>query len=97
MNEPANEHSVVEVPQSKPGRRLAFAALCFCLGLILGIAGLKVWLATKPPVPTKFWSGTQLDGPEVAFYPRSSPDGRLVAFHAMVDGISQIGVIWSFK
>ena len=47
---------------------------------------------TRAPAPTS-WSAEQLVGPEVALHPRRSPDGRLLAFQAMVDGTTQVGVI----
>lgn len=34
-----------------------------------------------------------MGGPEVALHPRRSPDGRLLAFQAMVDGTTQVGVM----
>jgi len=39
------------------------------------------------------WRGERLDGPVVAFTPRPSPDGKEVAFCAMVDGLSQAAVM----
>ena len=36
------------------------------------------------------WSGVLLGGPSMAIAPRVSPDGRLVAFAALVDGITQV-------
>lgn len=47
---------------------------------------------TRPPAPTS-WTAEQLGGPEVALHPRRSPDGRLLAFQAMVDGTTQVGVM----
>jgi hypothetical protein len=47
---------------------------------------------TRAPAPT-VWSAEQLGGPEVALHPRRSPDGRLLAFQAMVDGTTQVGVL----
>jgi serine/threonine protein kinase len=47
---------------------------------------------TRAPAPTS-WSAEQLGGPEVALHPRRSPDGRLLAFQAMVDGTTQVGVM----
>jgi Tol biopolymer transport system component len=46
----------------------------------------------RQPAPTP-WSAEQLGGPEVALRPRRSPDGRLLAFQAMVDGTTQVGVM----
>lgn len=39
------------------------------------------------------WSAEQLGGPAVALHPRRSPDGRLLAFQALVDGMAQVGVM----
>jgi tRNA A-37 threonylcarbamoyl transferase component Bud32 len=39
------------------------------------------------------WSGVLLGGPSMAIAPRVSPDGRLVAFAALVDGITQVAVM----
>jgi hypothetical protein len=47
---------------------------------------------TRAPAATT-WSAEQLGGPAVALHPRRSPDGRLLAFQAMVDGTTQVGVM----
>lgn len=39
------------------------------------------------------WSAEELAGPDVALHPRRSPDGRLLAFQALVDGMAQVGVM----
>src|SRR5207247_2092479 len=39
------------------------------------------------------WTGEQLGGPEVALGPRVSPDGRTVAFQAMVGQNTQVAVM----
>ena len=46
--------------------------------------------ARQPPQrgPPSSWAG-----PAVALHPRRSPDGRLLAFQAMVDGTTQVGVM----
>jgi hypothetical protein len=61
---------------------LAIAAVSF------GAARL-LWRTPEPPV----WTGTMLGGSEIALNPRLSPDGHLLAFEAMVDGLSQIAVM----
>jgi hypothetical protein len=43
--------------------------------------------------PESHWVGTRLGGPAVAFTPRISPDGQLLAFLAMVDGLTQLAVM----
>ena len=45
-----------------------------------------------PPGPTN-WTGALLGGPEIAFRPRPSPDGHLVAFFAVDAGYTQVGVM----
>jgi Tol biopolymer transport system component len=43
--------------------------------------------------PQVRWTGTRLDGPDVAFSPRISPDGQLLAFLVMEDGQTQVAVM----
>jgi hypothetical protein len=47
-------------------------------------------LRTPPEIP---WTGARLGGAEVALSPKVSPDGQLVAFLAMVDGLTQVAVM----
>ncbi|MBI3667197.1 MAG: protein kinase [Acidobacteria bacterium] len=61
---------------------LAIAAVSF------GAARL-LWHTPEPPS----WTGTMLGGSEIALNPRMSPDGHLLAFEAMVDGLSQVAVM----
>jgi hypothetical protein len=58
--------------------------------MALAIAGYRL-LAPQPP-PTN-WTGALLGGPEVAFRPRPSPDGQLLAFYAIEDGYTQVAVM----
>jgi Tol biopolymer transport system component len=60
--------------------------------LALGATALITRELTRAPAPTT-WSAEQLGGPPVALHPRRSPDGRLLAFQAMVDGTMQVGVM----
>ena len=39
------------------------------------------------------WSGTRLGGPSVALNPRISPDGHLLAFLSLVNGVTEVGVM----
>jgi DNA-binding winged helix-turn-helix (wHTH) protein len=55
-------------------------------------AGAAVWQATRAPA-REVWSGVMLGGPTKAFQPRLSPDGQLLAFLAVVDGMSQLAVM----
>src|SRR5262249_4188942 len=50
------------------------------------------WLLHRPPEPQS-WSGVLLGGPEIALDPRASPDGSLIAFQAMEEGITQVAVM----
>jgi len=47
----------------------------------------------SPAPKTEIWSGAVLSGPGIAFDPRMSPDGRLLAFQAMDRGQTQIAVM----
>ncbi len=74
----------------KPRRRwLGFALVAFVAAVILLAAAS--WLWPQPAAPR--WSAVQLGGPEIAMYPRLSPDGHLLAFQAMVGGNTQVAVM----
>jgi hypothetical protein len=45
----------------------------------------------NPDVPP--WIGTKLGGPGIAMRPAISPDGKLLAFSAMVDGQTQLAIM----
>ena len=49
------------------------------------------WRASRDVAPLH-WAGSRLGGPASALYPRASPDGQLVAFVAVVDGLTQVAV-----
>ena len=66
----------------RPSRRLAIAAIAF---------GATRFLSRAPEPPS--WTGVMLGGSEMALNPRLSPDGHLLAFEAMVDGLTQIAVM----
>jgi serine/threonine protein kinase/Tol biopolymer transport system component len=82
-------HASVEAPVATPafkwGRLAALALLCVALGVA---AAWTLWPDVREPV----WTGTLL-GPSVAYGPRISPDGQLVAFITLVNEQSQVGVI----
>ena len=61
-------------------------------GALAAMAAVGWMLLTKAPVAEK-WSGSILSGPETAFDPRPSPDGRLVAFQVMERRQTQIAVM----
>jgi hypothetical protein len=62
------------------------------LALAIGIAGGIFWQSSRTPVPAA-WVGTRLGGPSTAFCPRISPDGQMLAFLTMVNGLSQVAVM----
>ena len=49
-------------------------------------------LVVPVPQPTS-WTGVLLGGPEIAYRPRPSPDGHLLAFYAVDQGYTQVGVM----
>jgi serine/threonine protein kinase len=82
---------VSTVSVSRPSRR----PLILVAGLLLiAISTTGVfWLRPQPRVDAPRWSGTLLSGPPNAYGPRVSPDGSMLAFQAIVDGQSQVGVM----
>ena len=66
---------------------LALAALAIA-AVSFGATRL-LWPTPQPPS----WTGTMLGGSEMALNPRLSPDGHLLAFEAMVDGLTQVAVM----
>jgi len=54
---------------------------------------VAVWLRVGRDTGTQDWTGIRLGGPEIALGPRASPDGKTVAFTAIVDGNTQVAVM----
>jgi predicted Ser/Thr protein kinase len=67
----------------------AIAALAAVAAVALAAA---FWLAFRAPSQIT-WSGEPMGGPAGALGPRVSPDGHTVAFQAMIDGQSQVGIL----
>jgi predicted Ser/Thr protein kinase len=61
------------------------ALACAAAGLAVGVNLLHA--------PAETWKGTELGGPEFAIGPRISPDGRMLAFQAMVAENTQVAVM----
>ncbi len=76
------------VLRGAPSRRGLLAAGSALIAAILALYAL--WLR---PRAAPEWSGVMLGGPEVAFGPRLSPDGHLLAFIAFVGDSMQVGVM----
>ncbi len=84
----------IDAPSSKVGsRRRAPLMLIWlsvaALAIVAAAAAILFWRSGAQPV----WSGVMLGGPEIAIGPRVAPDGRLVAFQAMVHGLTQVAVM----
>ncbi|HEV2177691.1 MAG TPA: protein kinase [Terriglobia bacterium] len=62
--------------------------------ILIGLAGLAGWrfgIRSAPSFPA--WSGDLLPGPTIAMDPLVPPDGRLIAFRAIVDNLTQVAVM----
>jgi len=93
---PAVAPSPVPRPASGTRRALGvFLAAAGALGLVAGGAALGYWLRQKSadaPPPT--WSGSLVMGSSTrVLSPRSSPDGRRIAFLTTVGGLAQVAAM----
>jgi eukaryotic-like serine/threonine-protein kinase len=86
---------IVEVEEQHPPRqprtrrRWISPLAALAAGLLLG--ALLWWFFS--PRATPVWTGTFLGGPSSALGPRISPDGKTLAFQAIVDGLLQVAVM----
>jgi hypothetical protein len=68
----------------------AIAALVAGAAIALAVlVGHFLWRGPQP----QEWTGIRLGGPEMALNPRVSPDGHLLAFQAMEDGLTQVALM----
>ena len=74
-----------------PSRRGWWIALCWARSLPAFCGRSPV--AGSSAAATPAWKGTFLGGPSHALGPRISPDGKTLAFQAMVDGLLQVAVM----
>jgi hypothetical protein len=85
------------VPPAKLPDTKRFAPTVLVTTAILITAGMAYWLGRSRPPAVKSqtigWRGDRLDGPSAALAPRISPDGKELAFAAMVDGQTQVAVM----
>ena len=79
-------------PPSRSLRRTAIAYGLFVIALLLAFAA-GFWVVPRNKPVSREWSGTALGGPAIGFDVRASPDGRMMAFLAMVDGLTQVAVM----
>ena len=76
-------------------RRSARTTLALAAGTVLlaTAAFLTGWASAHRNAPIHDWEGQRLGGSTVAMSPHVSPDGQMLAFQAMVDGLTQVGVM----
>jgi hypothetical protein len=60
---------------------------------LLAIVTAAVFWQRSRSAPPPLWSGTALGGSSIASHARISPDGQLLAFRAIIDGLSQVAVM----
>jgi predicted Ser/Thr protein kinase len=80
------------VPVARPSRwrrRVLLVSAVLVVAAAFGIATRFLWRAPGAPQ----WSGMRLGGPEIAIGPRISPDGHLLAFQAMDQGLTQVALM----
>jgi serine/threonine protein kinase len=89
---PGGSHESRDAGQPEAPR---WSARSLVIVALLGIAGTAI--AAYWPRPAGLvapaWSATFLGGPALAYGPRLSPDGRMLAFQAILDGLSQVAVM----
>jgi Tol biopolymer transport system component len=73
----------------KSKRRWFVGAAALVLVAAMTAAGIQ-WFGAAQPVS---WSGALLGGPEIAMTPRISPDGKTLAFVAMINNLTQVAVM----
>jgi serine/threonine protein kinase len=76
----------------QPWRRSLPWLVAAILTLMVGIAA-GWWARARRSPPSPNWSAEMLGGPSIAMGPRISPDGRTLAFQAMMDGLTQVAVM----
>jgi Tol biopolymer transport system component/tRNA A-37 threonylcarbamoyl transferase component Bud32 len=74
------------------GRVLVVVAIVALIGGVIGFFAGRGSGADRGALNTE-WSGELLGGPLAALAPSVSHDGQYVAFNAMVDGLTQLGVL----
>ena len=75
------------IPRWRRWMMLALAVLATSI-----VFAAYLWRTVSAPAGSA-WKGTFLGGPSQAIGPRISPDGKILAFQAMVDGLFQVAVM----
>ena len=65
----------------------------FLAAALVVLAGLVGWWLKGTRTRTFNWTGTAVPGSNIAFGPRISPDGHMLAFQAMVGNLTQVAVV----
>jgi hypothetical protein len=78
------------LPQSNKRPRWPWTLLALPVAAALGALAAGYFL--RPPLSPSY-TGLLLGGPEVTMCPRLSPDGHILAFQAMVEGLTQVAVM----
>jgi eukaryotic-like serine/threonine-protein kinase len=82
--------TVQREPKGLPYRSLPWVVASVVLICLAAVAGW--WIRGQGATQNTRWSGDLLAGSNIAFGPRISPDGRTLAFQAIVDNLTQVAV-----
>ncbi len=91
--EATQEDNSPAVSRTGKGNRLPLYLWALILFLTMAAFGIGVWWNSSRAPKDRGWTGVRLGGSMVALGPRISPDGQLVAFQALVDGVTQVAVM----
>jgi DNA-binding beta-propeller fold protein YncE len=93
LAEPLAEDPANPAPTARRRSRGVLAAAALVV-LAAGVAAGAIWQRARWSSQTpQQWTGTYLGGPAIALHPRISPDGQLLAFLTVVDGLTQVAVM----
>jgi hypothetical protein len=89
-----------EITRALPGlslrqpsrRRWVRDAALAVIGVAVGAVAVARW-PHAPVAPDLAWSGVRLGGASISINPHLSPDGHLLAFVAMVNGVTELAVM----
>jgi len=87
-----DDASASDAPVVAPRRSSRVPWLVAATALVALAAAVGWALTRRAPTPLE-WTASRLGGAEIGMSPRVSPDGQLVAFLAMVDGMTQVAVM----
>ena len=80
--------AIIGAPARTRSRWAAVALATIAAGAFLGL-----WLESLRPSATPAWAGVRLGGPVVAFGPRVSPDGQILALLTLVNRQTQVPIL----